>query len=155
MAGFLVAMLAHGAGVSALGYYVPFMLFASVLMPIFAGLMTTFTTRTSLDRIADYCLAMGFSAGIGFNAPQSATIFLDRLSVNLTELVPGLSPDAVNNMGLTELRHLVGQDEIGRTLGILDKSLMQTWYLAVGLTCMTIIGSAAMEWGSVKDKKKD
>ncbi|KAH8753524.1 efflux pump antibiotic resistance protein [Diaporthe sp. PMI_573] len=188
MAGFLVAMLAHGAGVSALGYYVPFMLCASILMPIFAGLMTTFTTETALNQIAGYSLAMGFSAGIGFNAPQSAvqtmlpvkdtstgiaiiyfaqnfgpavflaiaqTIFLNRLSVNLTVLVPGLSPNAVNNMGLTELRTLVGQDELGKALGILDKSLMQTWYLAVGLTCVTIIGSITMEWGSVKDKKQD
>lgn len=188
MAGFLVAMLAHGAGVSALGYYVPFMICASVLMPIFAGLMTTFTTTTALNQIAGYSMAMGFSAGIGFNAPQSAvqtmlpvkdastgiaiiyfaqnfgpavflaiaqTIFLNRLSVNLTELVPGLSPNAVNNMGLTELRMLVGQDELGKALNILDKSLMQTWYMAVGLTCVTIIGSIAMEWGSVKDKKQD
>lgn len=188
MAGFLVAMLAHGAGVSALGYYVPFMICASVLMPIFAGLMTTFTTTTALNQIVGYSLAMGFSAGIGFNAPQSAvqtmlpvkdastgiaiiyfaqnfgpavflaiaqTIFLNRLSVNLTDLIPGLSPNAVNNMGLTELRTLVGPDELGKALNILDKSLMQTWYMAVGLTCVTIIGSIAMEWGSVKDKKKD
>lgn len=188
MAGFLVAMLLHGAGVSALGYYVPFMLFASVLMPIFAGLMTTFTTSTALERITGYSLAMGFAGGIGFNAPQSAvqtmlpvkdtstgiaiiyfaqnfgpavflaiaqTIFLNRLSENLTVLVPGLSPNAVNNMGLTELRTLVGPDELGKALGILDESLMQTWYLAVGLTCVTMVGSIAMEWGSVKDKKKD
>lgn len=188
MAGFLVAMLMHGAGVSALGYYVPFMLFASVLMPVFAGLMTTFTTSTPLEKIAGYSLAMGFAGGIGFNAPQSAvqtmlpvrdtstgiaiiyfaqnfgpaaflaiaqTIFLNRLSENLTVLVPGLSPNAVNNMGLTELRTLVGQDELGKALGILDKSLMQTWYLAVGLTCVTMVGSIAMEWGSVKDKKQD
>lgn len=188
MAGFLIAMLMHGVGVSALGYYVPFMLFASVLMPIFAGLMTTFTTSTALEKIAGYCLAMGFAGGIGFNAPQSAvqtmlpvkdtstgiaiiyfaqnfgpavflaiaqTIFLNRLSENLTVLVPGLSPNAVNNMGLTELRSLVGPDELGKALGILDKSLMQTWYLAVGLTCMTMVGSIAMEWGSVKDKKQD
>lgn len=188
MAGFLVAMLMHGAGVSALGYYVPFMVFASVLMPIFAGLMTTFTTNTALEKIAGYSLAMGFAGGIGFNAPQSAvqtmlpvkdtstgiaiiyfaqnfgpavflaiaqTIFLNRLSENLTVLVPGLSPNAVNNMGLTELRMFVGQDELGKALGVLDKSLMQTWYLAVGLTCMTMVGSIAMEWGSVKDKKKD
>lgn len=188
MAGFLIAMLMHGAGVSALGYYVPFMLFASVLMPIFAGLMTTFTTSTALEKIAGYCLAMGFAGGIGFNAPQSAvqtmlpvkdtstgiaiiyfaqnfgpavflaiaqTIFLNRLSENLAVLVPGLSPNAVNNMGLTELRSLVGPDELGKALGILDKSLMQTWYLAVGLTCMTMVGSIAMEWGSVKDKKQD
>lgn len=188
MAGFLVAMLMHGAGVSALGYYVPFMLFASILMPIFAGLMTTFTTDTALEKITGYSLAMGFAGGIGFNAPQSAvqtmlpvkdtstgiaiiyfaqnfgpavflaiaqTIFLNRLSENLTVLVPGLSPNAVNNMGLTELRMFVGQDELGKALGVLDKSLMQTWYLAVGLTCMTMVGSIAMEWGSVKDKKKD
>lgn len=188
MAGFLVAMLLHGAGVSALGYYVPFMLFASVLMPIFAGLMTTFTTSTALERITGYSLAMGFAGGIGFNAPQSAvqtmlpvkdtstgiaiiyfaqnfgpavflaiaqTIFLNRLSENLTVLVPGLSPNAVSNMGLTELRTLVGPDELGKALGILDESLMQTWYLAVGLTCVTMVGSIAMEWGSVKDKKKD
>lgn len=188
MAGFLVAMLMHGAGVSALGYYVPFMLFASVLMPIFAGLMTTFTTNTALEKIAGYSLAMGFAGGIGFNAPQSAVqtmlpvkdtstgiaiiyfaqnfgpavflaiaqaVFLNRLSENLTVLVPGLSPNAVNNMGLTELRTLVGQDGLGKALGILDKSLMQTWYLAVGLTCMTMVGSIAMEWGSVKNKKKD
>lgn len=188
MAGFLIAMLTHGAGVSALGYYVPFMILASVLMPIFAGLMTTFTTSTALEKIAGYCLAMGFAGGIGFNAPQSAvqtmlpvkdtstgiaiiyfaqnfgpavflaiaqTIFLNQLSENLMVLVPGLSPNAVNNMGLTELRSLVGQDELGKALGILDKSLMQTWYLAVGLTCVTMVGSIAMEWGSVKDKKQD
>lgn len=58
-------------------------------------------------------------------------------------------------MGLTELRTLVGQDELGKALGFLDTSLMQTWYLAVGLTCMTMVGSIAMEWGSVKDKKRD
>lgn len=188
MAGFLVAMLMHGAGVSTLGYYAPFMLIASILMPICAGLMTTFTTSTALDKIVGCSLAMGFAGGIGFNAPQSAvqtmlpvkdtstgiaiiyfaqnfgpavclaiaqTIFLNRLSENLTVLVPGLSPNAVNNMGLTELRTLVGPDELGKALGILDKSLMQTWYLAVGLACMTMVGSIAMEWGSVKDKKKD
>lgn len=188
LAGFLIAMLAHGAGVSALGYYAPFMLCASALMPVFAGLMTTFTTSTSVDKIVGYTLAMGFAGGIGFNAPQSAvqtvlpvkdastgiaiiyfaqnfgpavfvaiaqTIFLNRLSENLTVLVPGLSPNTVNQMGLTDLRLLVGQHELQKALGILDQSLMQTWYLAVGLACATMVGSITMEWGSVKDKKKD
>lgn len=44
----------------------------------------------------------------------------------------------------------MGQDELGKALGILDKILMQTWYLAVGLTCRTMVGSI-----SVKDKKRD
>lgn len=188
LAGFLVGMLAQGAGVSAVGYYVPFMLFASSAMPVFAGLMTTFTTSTPVGRIVGYTLAMGFAGGIGFQAPQSAvqtvlpvedtstglaviifaqsfgpavfvaiaqTIFLNRLSGNLEVLVPGLSPGTVNDMGLTDLKSLVGEDNLERALGIFDRSLMQTWYLAVGLTCVTMVGSLGMEWRSVKDKKKD
>ena len=38
--GFLLSMLAQGAGVNMFGYYVPFMLAGSLLMPIFAGLST-------------------------------------------------------------------------------------------------------------------
>ena len=186
--GFLVALIAQGAGVSAVGYYVPFMLVASVSMPIFAGLLTTLTTSTSVAKIVGYTLAMGLAGGIGFQAPQSAvqcvlpakdasmglaiiifaqnfgpavfiaiaqTIFLNRLSENLEVLIPGLSPGVVNDMGLTDIKALVGDDNLERALGIFDESLMQTWYLAVGLTCATLVGSLGMEWRSVKDKKRD
>ncbi|ROW02480.1 hypothetical protein VMCG_06085 [Cytospora schulzeri] len=157
-------------------------------MPIFAGLITTFTLSTSIAKIVAYTLSMGMAGGIGFQAPQSAvqtvlpekdasmglaviifaqnfgpavfiaiaqTIFLNRLSDNLKVLVPGLSPGALNDIGLTDLKLLVGEDKLERALGIFDKSLTQTWYLAVGLTCATMVGSLAMEWRSVKEKKKD
>ncbi|ROW15687.1 hypothetical protein VPNG_02154 [Cytospora leucostoma] len=186
--GFLISMVAQGAGVSAVGYYVPFMLGTSITMPIFAGLITTFTTSTSTGKMVGYTLAMGFAAGIGFQAPQSAvqtvlpakdasmglaiiifaqnfgpavfiaisqTIFLNRLSGSLEALIPGLTPDVVNNMGLTELKSLVGDQNLEKALGIFDKSLTQTWYLAVALACTTMVGSLGMEWRSVKDKKKD
>lgn len=186
--GFLIGMIVQGTGVSAVGYYVPFMLFGSTAMPIFAGLMTTFSTTTSIGKIIGYTLAMGFAAGVGIQAPQSAvqtvlperdasmglaviifaqnfgpavfiavaqTIFLNRLSENLKELVPGLSPGALDKIGLTDLKSLVGNENLGKALGIFDRSLTQTWYLAVGLACVTMVGSLGMEWRSVKDKKKD
>lgn len=70
--GFLIGMMVQGAGVSAVGYYIPFMLFASTAMPVFAGLMTTFMMSTSIGKIVGYTLAMGFAAGVGLQAPQSA-----------------------------------------------------------------------------------
>ena len=35
----------------------------------------------------------------------------------------------------------------------LNESLTQTWYLVVGLAAVTIFGSLAMEWRSVKEKR--
>jgi hypothetical protein len=34
-----------------------------------------------------------------------------------------------------------------------DKSLAQTWYLAVALACITLAGSVTMDWGNVKQKR--
>lgn len=70
--GFLTAMLVQGWGVSLLGHYVPFMLLGSILMPLFAGLLTTLTTGSSLAKIICYTGFMGFAAGIGFQSPQTA-----------------------------------------------------------------------------------
>lgn len=186
--GYLIAMVAHGVAVSAIGYYVPLMLLASTTMPIFAGLMTTFTPSTTVVKMVGYSAAMGFAGGIGFQGPQSAvqtalaekdaslglsviifaqsigpavsiavaqTIFLNRLSENLQLLVPGLNPKAVDNLGLSDIKTLVGKESLEKALALFDTSLMQTWYLAVGLACLTIVGSITMEWGSVKHKKKD
>lgn len=186
--GYLIAMVTHGAAVSAIGYYVPLMLFASVTMPVFAGLMTTLTPNTTVAKVAGYSAALGFAGGIGFQGPQSAvqtvlaendaslglsviifaqsigpavsiavaqTIFLNRLSQNLETLVPGLSPKAVDNLGLSDIKKLVGKESLEKALAVFDTSLMQTWYLAVGLACLTMVGSLMMEWESVKNKKKD
>lgn len=188
LVGYLIATVAHGAAVTTIGYYSPLMLFASITMPIFAGVMTTFTTSTTVVKMAGYTAAMGFAGGIGFQGPQSAvqtvlperdaslglsviifaqnigpavsiaiaqTIFLNRLSENLRVLVPGLSPKTVDSLGLSDIKALAGEAKMEMALGVFDTSLMQTWYLAVGLACLTMVGSLAMEWKSVKDKKNN
>lgn len=69
---FAVAVLLQGSGVNVVGYYAPFMLAGSVLMPIFAGLMTTLTIETSIGTVIGFMVLLSFAAGIGFQAPQVA-----------------------------------------------------------------------------------
>lgn len=179
-------MILHGTGTSLLGYYTPFMLFASTLMPIAAGLMTTWKLHTSLVKVFVFSGLTGFAIGISFLAPQSAvqaalptvdaplglsvvifgqhfgsalfvsiaqTIFTNQLSKNLQDLVPGLTTKSIENSGLTDLKFSIPASKRQEALSRLDKSLMQTWYLGVGLSCITMIGSLTMEWRSVKQKR--
>ncbi|KAI0402883.1 efflux pump antibiotic resistance protein [Xylaria palmicola] len=67
-----VGSLIHGAGTSAIGYYAPFMLFASLIMPVAAGLITTFRIDTSLVQLISYTALSGLAYGIGFSGPQNA-----------------------------------------------------------------------------------
>lgn len=67
-----VGSLIHGVGTSALGYYTPFMLFASIIMPIAAGLITTFKIDTSFEKLIAYSALSGLAYGIGFIGPQTA-----------------------------------------------------------------------------------
>ncbi|KAJ4251525.1 hypothetical protein NW762_011513 [Fusarium torreyae] len=67
-----IGSLIHGAGTSAFGYYTPFMLFASIIMPIAAGLITTFKIDTSFERLIMYTALSGLAYGIGFVGPQTA-----------------------------------------------------------------------------------
>ena len=82
-----IGSLVHGAGTSAFGHYAPFMLFASIVMPVAAGLITTFKIDTSSVQLIMYTALSGLAYGIGFSGPQNAV-----QTVLATEDVPlGLS----------------------------------------------------------------
>lgn len=84
LVGMMIGLLLQGFGTSAFGYYAPFMLFASVCMPIAAGLMTTYSLNTSLAQIILYSGFAGFAGGIGFQGSQSAVqTILSDADVNL------------------------------------------------------------------------
>ena len=181
-----IGSLVHGAGTSAFGYYAPFMLFASIIMPIAAGLITTFNINTSFAQLIMYTALSGLAYGIGFSGPQNAVqtvlpaedvplglsvmlfaqsfgpavavaiaqvLFTNQLSTNLSGLVPGLSRANIENNGLTEIVTSVPPAKVREVLIGVDKSLIQTWYLVIGLACATMIGSLLIEWRSVKSKR--
>lgn len=184
--GATIGSLVHGAGTSAFGYYTPFMLFASIIMPIAAGLIITFNIDTSFAQLIMYTALSGLAYGIGFSGPQNAVqtvlsaedvplglsvmlfaqsfgpavavaiaqvVFTNQLSINLNGLVPGLSRAIIENKGLTEMVTSVPPASVREVLVGVDKSLIQTWYLVVGLACATMFGSLLMEWRSVKSKR--
>ena len=68
----IIGSLIHGAGTSTFGYYTPFMLFASITMPIAAGLISTFKINTSIAQLIMYTALSGLAYGIGFSGPQNA-----------------------------------------------------------------------------------
>ncbi|KAJ5486142.1 hypothetical protein N7530_000442 [Penicillium desertorum] len=183
--GATIGMFLCGSGTSTIGYYTPFMLFSSVAMPIFAGLITTFGVKTSFARLIMYSGVSGFASGVAFNTPITAVqtvlpvedaslglsivlfaqnfgpavfiaiaqvIFMNQLATNLVRVVPNIEPATIQDNGLTDI---MGQAPANRSMEVLEdigKSLSETWYLAVGLTCATLIGSLLMEWRSVKKK---
>ena len=184
--GATIGSLVHGAGTSAFGYYAPFMLFASIIMPIAAGLITTFKINTSFVQLIMYTAFSGLAYGIGFSGPQNAVqtvlpaediplglsvmlfaqsfgpavavsiaqvLFTNQLSTNLSDLVSGLTQANIENNGLTEIVTSVPPFKVREVLVGVDKSLIQTWYLVVGLACATMVGSVLTEWRSVKSKR--
>ncbi|KAK3069998.1 hypothetical protein LTR53_011216 [Teratosphaeriaceae sp. CCFEE 6253] len=161
--GFLVGMLIHGSGTTLIGFYTPFMLAGSVLMPLAAGLVTTWNlgpqsaVQTTLPE-ADGPLGLSvilfgqhFDPALFVSIAQ--TIFTNRLAVNLHQVAPDLTAHAIENMGLGQLKAGVGPQKLQEVLLGFDRSLVQTWYLPLSLACASAIGSLMMEWRSVKEKR--
>lgn len=181
-----VGALIHGFGTSALGYYAPFMLLASVVMPVAAGLITTFNVSTSFAQLILYTGLSGLAYGTGFSGPQNAVqttlstedvplgtsvmlfaqafgpavsiavaqvIFTNELSSQLKDLVPGISGEAIESKGLSQLVSSVPEARSQEALTAINESIVRTWYLVVGLGCATMIGSLMIEWRSVKSRR--
>ncbi|RAK81779.1 MDR family MFS transporter [Aspergillus fijiensis CBS 313.89] len=181
-----IGALVHGFGTSVFGYYAPFMVIASIIMPVAAGLITTFELTTSLAQLIIYTAFSGLGYGIGFSGPQNAVqtvlpaediplgmsvmlfaqsfgpavavaiaqvLFVSQLSRNLGEVVPGLSAAEVDRMGLTQIVTGLALDKAAEARRAIDRSIVQTWYLVVGLACATVVGSLGIEWRSVKARR--
>lgn len=83
----------------------------------------------------------------------SVTLFTNRLRVEIQEYAPGTDITLLENAGLSEIRNVIGGDRLGQVLLGYGNAVAQTLYLPLALTCLTIFGSLAMEWKSVKQKK--
>lgn len=184
--GAIFGSLVQGSGTTVVGYYVPFMLAGSIVMPIFAGLMTTITVKTALVKLGLFSGFLGFGSSIGYQAPQIAVqtvlpaqdvniglgiilfagqfgpavfltaaqnIFSSRLVDNLQSLALNFTTASIDNMGLHGLKDSVPAGKLDLVLKGLDQSLSQTWYIAVALAALTLIGTLSMEWRHIRVKQ--
>lgn len=97
LVGGTIAAIGVGLGMSACGYYAPFMIFASVAMTVAAGVVTTFNTSTGLAKLILITGLFGVGYGAGSSGPVTAiqtVLSGDDVSLGIAVLlfVDGLGP---------------------------------------------------------------
>lgn len=164
------------------GYFAPWMLLSSILVPIGAGLISTFTPHTTHPSWIGFQVLYGLGIGLGLQQPSvAAQTILARKNVSIgaslmqfcqtlggavfisvgnnlfdsrlidkLHRMPGINIVSVVDTGATALRKMVPVAELPRVLVAYNDALRTTFYLCVALACVTIFGSVAVEWRSVK-----
>jgi MFS family permease len=186
----ILLSVASGGLVTALGYYSPFMIAATILMSIGAGMISTWKPDSSSAVWIGYQVLFSFGYGMGSRQPLVAvqavldtkdvpsgtsvvilvqtlggtifvsiaqSLFTNQLVKSLRELVPSLDPSIVLDAGATELRQILPQELLPGVILAYNTALTKAFLASVAMGAMSIFGSLAMPWTSVKkvDAKND
>jgi hypothetical protein len=184
----IIGVVASGARVSLLGYYTPFALAGSALMPIGIGLLSTINPDTSRAALIAYPAIFGLGVGIGFQQPLigvqavlpqadiavgtsiivfgqtigaaiiiavGENVFQNRLITNMEQRLglANVNTEQLLGDGPASLTALLTEDELPKLLYAVSASLTETFYLALAMAALSIVGSAFMGWTSVKQPK--
>ena len=82
-------------------------------------------------------------------------VFTNQLVKNLQAAVPDFPLHIVLNTGATQLKNTVPAEYLARVLTAYNKSLTDTWYVAVALAVISGFGVCWVQWLSVKGKNLD
>jgi hypothetical protein len=82
------------------------------------------------------------------------TVFQNRLIANLRVYAPDIEATSVVQAGFTALRDLFPADQLPLVLQAYNTAIIQTFYVAVATSALSIIGPIFMRWLSLKSKKK-
>lgn len=80
-------------------------------------------------------------------------IFQNRLIANFHKYDPELDANKIISGGALEIRNIVSKSALPEALFAYNKSIMQTFYLAVALSAISICGAIFIEWKSVKKRE--
>lgn len=80
-------------------------------------------------------------------------MFTNKLVSGLKAAVPDLDPAIVLRTGATELKTAIGEQYRDGVLRAYNDALTNSYYVAAALATLSIVGSLAVEWKSVKGKK--
>lgn len=103
--GVIIAVLASGSLVSAVGYYAPFMILGTVLATIGAGLLTTFSPSTSSAALILFPAVFGLGIGLSFQQPIIAAqtvLSTEDIPIGTTVIVFGQSIGAAIVISVAE-----------------------------------------------------
>ena len=79
-------------------------------------------------------------------------VFTNKLVEGLSS-IPNFNPASVVNVGATELRQYVPAASLPQVVTAYNGALVTTYRVALAMACLSIIGSASMEWKNIKPKK--
>lgn len=97
----------------------------------------------------------GQSLGGSVFVSVAQNVLNNKLISNLRALhLPNFKPEDIVNTGATDLRNLVPSDELPRLLVAYNDAIKHAFYLGVALAALSILGSASMEWKSVKKARQ-
>ncbi|TVY22562.1 Efflux pump [Lachnellula hyalina] len=78
-------------------------------------------------------------------------LFASHLIDKLLALdLPGVDPQVILHAGATNLRTVVGPENLARVLVEYNDAIVQTFRLGMIMSCISIIGAIGVEWKSVK-----
>ncbi|KAJ7667073.1 putative MFS multidrug transporter [Mycena rosella] len=78
-------------------------------------------------------------------------VFTNKLVSGLAQ-VPGVNSAIVLSAGATSLRNSVDAQILPAVLSVYNQALVSAYYVSVAMACLSLIGSLAIEWKSVKGK---
>lgn len=98
--------------------------------------------------LVQFCMMFGGAIFISVGN----NVFDNELAQNLAKIA-GVDIGSVVKAGATNLRTMVPQMLLPRVLGACNDALRSTFYLAVGLSSITILGALGIEWKSMNEKQ--
>lgn len=93
-------------------------------------------------------LSQTLSATIFISVCQS--VFLNRLLVHFRHVLPEINAETIINMGVVDLLSTYNTEGNPDVLVAYNRALDETFIVTVVMASITIVGSLAMEWKSVK-----
>ena len=118
-----------------------------------APLVAAQTVLTPTDvPIGIACVQFAQYLGPAIFISVTQTIFTGRLTADLAKYAPGVNAHALENLGLSDIKRFIGEQNLAGALLGYNKAIAQAFYLPLALSCIGIFGSLGMEWRSVKKK---
>ncbi|KAF7323823.1 DHA14-like major facilitator [Mycena kentingensis (nom. inval.)] len=79
-------------------------------------------------------------------------VFTNKLVDGLLARVPTLNPLVVLSTGATSIKSVVGEADIAAVLLAYNDALVSAFYVSIAMASLSLVGSLAIEWKSVKGK---
>lgn len=104
--------------------------------------------------ISSALVAIFFTQQIGGIVALSIAqnMFTSRLTRELAKEVPGLDPSTILSNGALGIMKTIPEQYVGQVKGVYNDAIVDVYYLALALTCTTVVAALCIEWRSVKEK---